>query len=307
MEFSVLIGKMLIFSVLMLLGYVFARRGLVDRGFGRSASMLVLNVFLPATILNSVLVADMELGAGALGRLTLLLFLTLGVGFVFAAVIAHLLPLGKDPAHGPVFEILLGLGNTMFIGMPVAQELFGPVAVFYCALSCIPFNLYAYSYGVWRMKGGKGGALRLRDILSVPLAVTLLAALIFLFHLPVPGVVKSLASTLNGATVPMSLLVIGFSIGGVSLTDAFRNRDLYLVTLLRNLVIPVLTWLIVRLLTDDPVLLMTCTLLAASPCAVMVTVFAIQYERDSVFAAEGVLQSTVLSIVTIPLLILLLG
>jgi predicted permease len=112
---------------------------------------------------------------------------------------------------------------------------------------------------------------------------------------------------MNGATMPLSLLVIGFSMGTVSLTDAFKNKDLYLASILRNLLLPVLTWLIIRLFTDDPILLMTCMLLAASPCAVMVTVLAIQYDRDSVFAAEGVLQSTVLSIVTIPLLIMLLG
>ena len=307
MEFSVLIGKMVIFSVLMIIGYVFARRGLVDRSFGRAASMLVLNVFLPSTILNSVFVANMEIGAGELAKLMLLLFLTLGVGYVFAGVLSPFLPIGKDPLRGPVFELLVGLSNTMFIGMPVAQELFGPVAVFYCAISCIPFNLYAYSYGVWRMKGGRGGSMRLKDILSVPLAATLVALLIFLFHLPVPNIVRSLASTLNGATLPMSLLVIGFSMGTVSLADAFRNKDLYLVSLLRNLVIPILTWLIVRIFTRDPVLLLTCMLLAASPSAVMVTVFAHQYDRDSVFAAEGVLQSTTLSIATIPLLLLLLG
>lgn len=307
MEFSVLIGKMLIFGVLMLIGYVFALRGLVDRSFGRSASMLALNVFLPATILNSVFVANMELGTGEVLKLMLLLFLSLGVGFVFAAVVIRFLPIRKDPARSPVYELLLGLSNTMFIGMPVAQELFGPVGVFYCALSCIPFNIYAYTYGVWRMKGGKSGSLRLRNILSVPLVATLLAVLIFLLHLPVPGIVRDLAAVMNGATMPISLLVIGFSMGTVSLTDAFKNKDLYLASALRNLAIPVLTWLAVRLFTDDPVLLMTCMLLAASPCAVMVTVFAIQFDRDSVFAAEGVLQSTVLSIATIPLLVLLLG
>ena len=298
---------MVIFSVLMVIGYVFARKGLVDRSFGRSASMLALNVFLPATILNSVFVANMEIGAGELGKLILMLFLALGTGFVFAAVVIRFLPIRKDPSRRPVYELLLALSNTMFIGLPIAQELFGPVAVFYCALSCIPFNLYAYSYGVWQMKGGKAGSFRLRDILSVAFVATLLAILIFLLHLPVPGIVRELAAVMNGATMPLSLLVIGFSMGTVSLTDAFKNKDLYLASLLRNLVIPVLTWLAVGLFTDDPVLLMTCMLLAASPSAVMVTVFAIQYDRDSVFAAEGVLQSTVLSIATIPLLILLLG
>lgn len=307
MEYSVLIEKMVIFSVLMLIGYVLARKGLVERSFGRAASMLVLDVFLPATILNSVFVAETQLSAGELGKLMLLLTLTLGVGFVLAAVIARLTPLGRDPDRGAVFELLMGLSNTMFIGMPVAQELYGPTAVFYCALSCIPFNVYAYTYGVWRLKGGQGGALRVRDIFSVPLAATLLAVLVFLLRVPVPGVVRQLAVALNGATMPMSLLVIGFSMGTVSLADAFKNKSLYLASLLRIVVFPILAWLAVGLFTDDYVLRMTCMLLAASPGAVMVTVLAIQYGRDSVYGAEGVLQSTVLSILSIPLLILVLG
>ena len=298
---------MLIFTVLMVIGYVLARKGLVDRGFSRAASMLVVDVFLPATILNSVLVANFEMGAGELGRLMLLLCLTIWIGCVLGAVAGRLLPIGRDPDRGAVFELLVALSNTMFIGLPIAQEMFGPVAVFYCALSCIPFNVYLYSYGVWRLKGSTGSAFRLRDIFSTPFAATLLSVLIFLLHLPLPEVVRDLVSALNGATMPMSLLVIGFSMGTVSLLDAFKNRSLYLISVLRNLVIPVITWFIMRFLTDDPILLTTCLLLAASPSPVMATVLAIQYKRDSVYGAEGVLQSTVLSIVTIPLLLLLLG
>ena len=306
MEFSVLIEKMVIFSVLMVIGYVFARKGLVERSFARASSMLVLNVFLPATILNSVFVAEMELGAGELLKLLFLLTLTLLIGFVLALPITRLLPIWRDKERAPVFELLVGLSNTMFIGMPIAQELYGPTAVFYCALSCIPFNLYVYTYGVWRMKGG-GASMRLKDIFSVPLAATLVAVLVFLLHLPVPGVVRQLAGALNGATMPMSLLMIGFSMGSVSLFDAFRNKSLYLSSALRLLLVPVVTWLVIGLFTADTVQRMTCMLLAASPGAVLISVLAIQYGRDSVFAAEGVLQSTMLSILTIPLLILLLG
>ncbi len=307
MELSVLIGKMAIFCAMMLIGYFIARTGVVDRSFGRSASWLTLNVFLPATILNSVFISGREVSAGELGRLMLILFAALGVGFVFAAILIRFLPIRRDPKRAPVFELLVGLSNTMFIGLPVAQSLFGSDAVFYCALSCIPFNLYAYIYGVWRMKSDKSSAPRVRDIFSMALIATLLAVFIFLLHIPVPGIVREFTSALNGATMPVSLLVIGFTMSSANLTDAFKNRDLYLVSFLRNLVVPILTWLILRFFTSDPVLLMTSMLLAASPSAVMVTVFAIQYGRDGLFAAEGVLQSTLLSVVTIPLLILLLG
>ena len=307
MEFSVLVSKMLIFSVLMLLGYVFARKGLVDKSFGRTASMLVVNVFLPATILNSAFTGEMELGPGGLLKVLLLTTLSLGIGYLIGFVVARLHPVGRDPQRGPVFELLLSLSNNMFIGMPVAQVLFGPTAVFYCAVSCIPFNLYTYTYGVWRLKGSSGGKMRLKDIFSVPLVATLLAVLIFALRLPVPAVVKDLTGVLNGATMPMSLLVIGFTMGSVSLADGFKNKQHYLISLVRLIVNPVLCWLLVRLFTDDPVLRMTCMLLAASPCAVMATVLAIQYGRDGVYGAEGVMQSTLLSIVTIPALILILG
>lgn len=298
---------MAIFCAMMLIGYFIARSGAVDRSFGRSASWLALNVFLPATILNSVFISDRQVSAGELGRLMLILFAALGVGFVFAALIIRFLPIRHNPMRAPVFELLVGLSNTMFIGLPVAQSLFGSDAVFYCALSCIPFNLYAYIYGVWRMKSDKSSTPRVRDIFSAALIATLLAVFIFLLRIPVPGIVREFTAALNGATMPVSLLVIGFTMSSANLTDAFRNKELYLVSFLRNLVVPILTWLILRLFTSDPVLLMTCMLLAASPSAVMVTVFAIQYGRDGLFAAEGVLQSTLLSVVTIPVLILLLG
>lgn len=307
MDFSVLIGKMLIFTVLMLLGYVFARRGLVDKGFARSASMLVMTVFLPATILNSVFVTSTAPSAAVLFKLLALTTLTMAVGYLIAALAVRLLPVGKDEQRSAVFELLISLSNTMFIGLPVAQSLFGAEAVFYCALSCIPFNVYAYTYGVWRLRGGGRAGLRLRDIVSVPLLATVVAVLVFFFRMPVPTLFKELAAALNGATMPMSLLVIGFSMGTVSLTDAFRNKPLYIVSLLRVVVAPLLVWLLVGLFTDDTVLRTTCLLLAASPSAVMVSVFAIQYGRDSLFAAEGVLQSTVISIVTIPLLVYLTG
>ena len=307
MDFSVLLGKMLIFSALMLLGYLFARKGLVDKSFARSASMLVMSVFLPATILHSVFVTESAPGAGELFKLLGLVTLTMLVGYLIAVLAVRLLPLGKDPQRSAVFELLIALSNNMFIGMPVAQSLFGPEAVFYCALSCIPFNLYAYTYGVWRLRGGGKGGLRVKDIISVPLLATVVAVLVFFFRLPVPGLVRELAAALNGATMPMSLLVIGFSMGSVSLTDAFRNRPLYLASLLRLLIAPLLVWFLIGLFTGDPVLRTTCLLLAASPSGVMVSVFAIQYKRDSLFAAEGVMQSTVLSMLTIPLLLLISG
>ena len=112
---------------------------------------------------------------------------------------------------------------------------------------------------------------------------------------------------MSGATMPLSMMVIGASLGSVSLLDAFRNGRLYLASAVRLLLVPLVTWAVLRFFISDPELLMTMVIVAACPSAILITVLSVQYGRDAVFAAEGTLQNTTLSLITIPLLILLLG
>ena len=228
------------------------------------------------------------------------------IGYLVAAAVVHITPGDKERA--PVFELLMSMGNTMFIALPIVQTIYGATAAFYVALSCLPFNVLLYTYGVYRLKSGHdAGGLRVKDILSMPLCATILSLLILLLHIPVPGAVRSLISAMSGATMPLSMLVIGASLGTVSLLDAFKNGRLYLASAVRLLLIPVLTWVLLRLFITDPELLMTMVIIAACPSAVLVTVLSVQYGRDAVFSAEGTLQNTALSLVTIPLLVWLLG
>ena len=307
MDFSALLNKMLIFLVLMVIGYGMARRGKIDRGSVKIISGLTLNVFMTGTILNSVLGADLELSWAELGRILLVVWVMQLLGYVIAWLVARLVP--TDREHKPLFELLMSMGNSMFVGLPIVDTLFpGTHAVFYVSLSCLPFNVLLFTYGVWRLQSGQENTrIRLRDILSIPLLAALAGLVLFLVKPPVPAALRGLISTLSGATTPLSMLVIGATLGSVSLLDAFRSGRLYLISAVRLLVIPLLTWLVCGLLTGDPVLRMTMVILAACPCAVVITVMANQYNRDSVYTAEGTLQTTALSMITIPLLVWLLG
>ncbi len=301
MELSTLLGKMLVFAVLMLIGYLMARRGAIGPAFTRTASSLVLNVFMVGTILNSMISTGAERDLSNLPEIILMTFMMTLIGYATAWLVTRLVRI--EPDNAPSFEILMGVGNSMFIALPIAGALYGAYAVFIVSLSCIPFNVFLYSYGVWRIRGTESGKLRVKDMFSIPLIATLLGLLILVLDLSVPKVIVDIFSSLSGATMPMSMMVIGASLGSVSLLDAFRNPKLAILSSVRLILIPILTWVICRFLTDDPVLLMTCMIIAASPSAVIVSVIAIQYGRDGVFASEAVQHSTICSIVTIPLLI----
>lgn len=299
-----LLTKMLIFLTLMIIGYGFAKKGGTAPGFTQGLSRLVLNVFLCATILNSVLGEPISLDGGELGRAVLVLSVTIGLGYLLAAGTARLLP---DKSRRPCFELLMAVPNNMFIALPVLEQAFGAKAVFYCGLSNIPFNLLLYTYGVWQLSRGRGEkGFSWKRMLSAPLIATFAAVLIFVLRLPVPQAVRELVSAMAGATMPLSMIVVGASLSTVSLLDAFKNKHLYLGSLVTLLLLPLAAYALAGLLTEDPVLLATATVVAASPTGIVVTVLTNQFGGDTVFASEGVLQTTALSMLTIPALLYLL-
>ena len=305
MEVSALIPKMTIFVVLMVIGYLCAKTNFAGKEFTRDASKMVINVFMTATIINSVLVTDARLGWKELAVVMLALCIAIAVGWILAAVACRVMGLGEK---APLFELLIAVVNNMFIALPVVEALFGSEAVFYCSLSCIPFNVILYTYGVYRLRGNAGkGGFRIKDIFSVPLLATVVALLIFLSHPPIPGVFQELTGSMAAATMPLSMIVIGSSLGSVGLLDAFKNWKLYIMCLIRLIICPLLVWLLLGLVTEDMVLKVTSTIIAASPSGVIVSVLAIQYDRDAMFTSEGILLSTVFSMVTIPLVLYIIA
>lgn len=301
-----LINKLVVFVVLMAIGYIGARKKMLPAEFTRAANKLVLNVFMVASILNSVMANPPRMGGKALlaavGVMTLVMVLSYGV----SALLVRIFRMKGE--HAPLFELLVSVMNPMFIGIPVAEVLYGQEAVFYVALVNLPFNFLLYSYGVWRLKGKEGekAGLNWRDLASAPMIGTIVSILIFALHIPMPGVVKDLIGTMSGATMPMSMIVIGSSLGGVRLVDAFTEKSLYLVSALRLLLMPVLTWLVIRFLPIDPLLYAAAIITAACPSGVLVGVLTLQYGRDAEYSSKGILLNTLLSLVTIPLLVKLL-
>lgn len=300
MEMSALISKMVIFVTLMVAGYVFARSGRAGKDFAKAASSLLMNLFLCATILNSVVTTDTELSGGDMAHVLLVLTVAVLMCYALAIVAAKIIPTGGRNSE---YTMLLAVPNNMFIALPVIESICGPIGVFYCSLTCIPFNIMLYTYGVWKMKDGKEGSLRLKDILSVPLVATFAALIIFLVKLPVPGVIKDLLSAASGATMPLSMIVIGASLGSVNILAAFKDWRFYVADAVRLIITPLLALLVCGFITTNWELLMTAFIMAAAPSGVMVTVLALQYGKDEVFASEGILHSTAVSMLTIPLLV----
>ena len=305
MQMSALLTKLALFVTVILIGMFGAKKKILKADFNRGLTWLVINVFLVASIFSSVLSMDASsLSAKEFGTIMLLLWATYLLTYLISGIVIRLLPIKGDRAAQ--LELLMSSVNTLFVTLPVVETIYGPKGAFIVALGCIPFNVLLFTYGIARLRGGGEGGFRLKDILSTPLLATIAATLLFLLRVPVPAAVKGILSSVSAATVPLSMLLVGSSLGNVELKKALRDKSMLLLTAERFLLAPLVTFLLMKLVCPDPMLRNIMVITAATPSAIIVTALSLQNGKDGEYPSEGILLTTLLSMITLPITVYLI-
>lgn len=303
---TVLIEKMTLLVILLAMGYLCARLKLVGPEFNKGLSKLVINVFLAGMILSSVINKKLEMSGGdvAMGILmmTLSTLICIGIGWISPRLLRI-----KDGDKG-MYSMLVAFMNNGFVGFPLVAAVYGEDAVFFASLSNIPFNLLLYTVGImFLQKEDKGAKFSIKNVINVPIVATLVAVVIFAFEIPMPKIIDDVADTLSAATVPLSMMCVGLSLGSVSLKEALLQPRLYGISFMRLVLCPLIVWFVLRFFITNPIILGTIVILAACPSAIICTILGIQYGRDGVESSEAIFISTMLSMISMPLLISVLG
>ena len=289
---SEVISKMIMLVALMFIGYFCAKLKITGPEFNKNISAVMMDVFLSATILNSVINVEPTMSNGEIFYIVLLFGLMMAIAIALSWLTVKLLRVPKSESG--IIMCLVTYMNTAFVGFPIVETV-------------IPFNLIIYSVGTITLCGGATGEkIPLKKIFTPPLVVTLIGAVIFAFRIPFPKVVEDTVSTLAGATIPISMLIIGTSLGAIPIKAAVTNWRIYLVSLIRLLVCPIVTYFLLSLFVSNEVIVGIITIEAATPAAMVLAVLCIQYDLDDSIASEGIFISTVMSMVTIPFVIWLL-
>ena len=244
------------------------------------------------------------LGSGDVLLLTGLYF----AGFALLIVLARLYRLALHPAKedGGVYELLMIFPNSAFIGIPVAAAIYGSTAVFGISLLNLPFYVALYCYGVSLIQGVPMGKVDLKQIFSPLMITSILGLALYLCNIRLPDLLAEPMQTIGQISTPGAMMLIGSTLADVPLKKAVCNWRMLLLAAGRLLLAPVAVHLVFSLFVKDEMLLGLVTLIAAMPSASFVSLLAAEYEKNEVLAAEGVFLTTILSVVTIPLMTMLL-
>lgn len=298
MDITVVVNQMVMMMLMLCVGVIAAKAGVVDAETNRRLSSFALAVPQCAIILSSAMNMQRQVMAG---RVLLFLgagFLMHGLLLVLCLVIPRLARVNARDRG--VYSFLGAFGNIAFMGYPILQALYGGDAVFYGSLLAFSFNCLAFTAGI-RLLGGTEERFGWRRMVS-PALVASVAAVALIF-LPVrwPGPVKAAADYLGNMITPLSMIIIGASLGDQRLRDVFGSWRAYAFAPVKLLLAPVLVWAVMRLVLDDPTLLGIVTVEAAMPSATVGVMLSIQYGANERLASRLLFVTTVLSAFTIPL------
>ena len=302
MNFFDVLSQMLVLLFAMAAGYGANRLGYLGGETDQKLSKLMLNVTMPAMIVAAVITGE------TLPELDVILsILAVGAVFylleaVFVLVVPLLLP--GTPGQRGAWRYVLAFPNVGFIGYPVAVALFGEGALFYAVILALPFNLLSYTVGPLLLTGA--ARFRWRQLLSPCTVAAVLGLVLALTRLRPPALVGEMLDFVGGITVPLSLLMIGSLLAGMSAGQVLRAPKLWLLTAVRLLVLPAVLCLILRALGTDSLVLGIAVTQMGMPVAVNGTMLCMEYGGDTEGMAQLTFLTTAASIVTIPLVAMLL-
>ncbi len=296
---------MLILLAIVIVGYVAGKLEYMGGDFDRRLSNIIIDFTCPALILSSTMggtLPDRRLILPLLGISLLTYMLLTAVAFGLPRFLTK-----KSEDHGPVGFALM-FGNVGFIGYPIVGAIFGHQAIFYAAILNVVNTLAVFTIGVMLVNGGQRRMLfQPKILISSPMVAAYLAILIVTLGIDnIPDVVSQPITMIGNITVPGALLIIGSSMSRLSWRTMLGSRVVYATTAFRLLILPLFLYAIFRVIGFDSLVVNINTLIIAMPVATYGTILCLRYGRDTTLITEITFISTLLSVLTIPMVAQLL-
>ena len=300
MNMTPVLNQMASLFILLALGYIANKTKIMSHASDKLFSKVIFNLAMPSTILSSVINGKVELSGGETAFLILMILLTYALGFVLAAPIGRILRCEKKDRG--LYSYMIAFGNVGYMGFPIALSIFGEKSAFYVALFNIPFSLFAFSVGI-AMISGKGEKFNLLHYINPAFLAAIVSLVIFLTGFKTPAIVADAVGLLSGMTTPGAMILIGSTLAYIPMKEVFTEWRLYGLTFLKLVITPIVTWLLLKQIISNELMLGVLVIMAGMPIATSATMISMEYGGNERLASKSIFISTLLSAVTVPLIV----
>lgn len=294
---QILLQQTIIMFALMLLGLLLSRRGMISEQGSRDLSNVLLYAVIPCVILRSYMSEFSTEKLRAMGLSALIAV----IAFAASIAVAYL----TCGTRHRIENFAVAFGNAGFIGIPLVTAVFGPEAAFYVVSFSTFANLLQWTYGIVIISGKKE-TMNLRMVFVNPVFISMVIGIaLFVLQPALPTVVTGTIGYIADGNTVLAMIILGYYLSKVQLRGLFADVRLYLFSALRLLVVPAVTILVFLPFPFARGEIALITLIAAAtPIASSTAIFAQKFDQDYRRAVSYVCLSTILSVATLPLVML---
>ncbi len=300
------IGKLILAVAI---GYYLYKTGVFTVETNQKLTHFILNFTMPLLIITSLNSADL----GDRGQI----FFYIIVGLAFYAAMPFVGKLMNrvmkiDKEESPTYEAFYIFPNNLFMGYPVCASLYGTGCIFFVSVFNLAYNILFFTYGNWLFKEADGhkktaGEI-LKGIVNPGLLSSLGAVILFLTNIKLPDGVVDVCQFVGNITSPLSMIVIGSVIGSYSVKKLLKySWKIYLICAFRLLIMPTVTYFVMSALGFSGAMLGVAVISLGMPVGAMVSMGCVRAKKNEDLGAAGIVVSTILSLLTTPVLLILLG
>ena len=304
LSFKNIFTQVAVLFIIILVGYFVRKKGLLDESSTSKLSSLVMNIFLPAMIITAM---QIQFDKDMIPKILSLLFVSI-VMFGVSTIVAFCLKFFiKSDSKLGIFQYSLVFSNSGFMGYPVVEAVLGKGAIFYAAIFNLPFNFLCFTLGVYFLsKGNSNAKFSIKSMINPSMIAVFIGLALFVTGTELPVFINHPLELLGDVTTPISMIVIGSMLAGSSAMECFKRFDMYMLAILRLVAIPMLVFLVLRPFSFDSVVMAIPVVIAAMPSAANTAIMANEYGADVALASQAVFFTTLFSVVSIPLISVLL-
>ena len=294
--------QVLMLFVIILVGFVAGKAKIIKQDISKGLADLVLYVATPAAILQSFTSEEKTVEKS----LNLLfVFLAALLIHIITILITKLLIKNKDERKRKILRFSVIFSNCGYMSFPLQKAILGDIGVFYGAMFVAVFNIILWTYGTLLASGDRKSISLKRILLNPTIISVCVSVILYALEIRLPTFLSGAVTGLGNLNTPLPMIIIGYNLSTFSLIKLFTDKDVYWPSIMRLLIIPLVSIGIMKLIGISGIPFIACTVAASAPSAAVSAMFATKYGLDASLASKIVSLTTVFSILTMPVFVAL--
>lgn len=295
--------QVIILYLIVAVGFIADRLHIFGQDTAKRSNDILFYIITPVVIVQSFMNMEFDIKTASSWAIA---FLCMSATIIVGIIIV--MPFFKKSGeNASVFKYAVSYGNMGYMALPLCQAMLGNEGVFYCSAGVVAFNIFSFTHGIWVIsRGEEKTKFNPKLLILNPGVISVLVGLpLFIFNIELPGIIQSAVGYIADLNTPLAMIFFGTYIANTDLKSMFKEKNNYLVMLLKLAVMPLIMLGIFKVIGISGTMLTACIISAAVPSANNTVMFSAKYGKDTGTASKIVAFCSLVSIITIPVMVAL--